>query len=213
MILGISASGRKDGVTGETVRAILEETGLANEYISLAGKKIIGCRGCLLCASDNICKIKDDWNEIGEKMKIADAIVFGAPNYCGRMNALGHAFWERTFCFRHQEHFHLAGKLGVIVATEYGSKNNVRPEIEGHMRSNMMAIVETMQVGGISQCYTCGYGEDCGVGHVVNTHGVLDEIRPELLPPHFSEQPDAVFQAKRIAKILRSVLKNRNDMN
>ena len=213
MILGISASGRINGITGETIRSILEATGLPNEYISLAGKTIIGCRGCLGCASDNTCKIKDDWNEIGEKMKVADAIIFGAPNYCGRMNALGHAFWERTFCFRHQENFHLAGKLGVIVATEYEENNFVRPEIEGYMRGNMMAVVETMQVGGFSQCYTCGYGENCGVGHVVNTHGVLDEIRLELLPPRFSEQTEAVNQAKRIAKILRSVLKNRDAMN
>ncbi|WP_242835897.1 hypothetical protein [Clostridium sp. DL-VIII] len=54
MILGIS-SGRKNGVTSEAIKAILEATGLEYEYISLAGKRISGCIGCTLCASDNKC--------------------------------------------------------------------------------------------------------------------------------------------------------------
>lgn len=209
MILGISASGRKDGVTGEAVKAILKATGLPYEYISLAGKKVGGCIGCTLCASDNTCKVKDDWNEIGEKMKKADAIVFGAPNYFGRMNALGHACWERTFSFRHREIFDLAGKLGVIVSTDYEGNNAVKPEIEKFMLSNKMAVVEALQVNGYSQCYTCGYGQNCGVGNVVRKHGFLEEINPELLPPRFSEQPDSVFHANRIGKIFGSMLKNR----
>ncbi|WP_407313083.1 flavodoxin family protein [Desulfosporosinus sp. SB140] len=209
MILGISASGRKDGVTGEGVKAILEATGLPYEYVSLAGKKVGGCIGCTLCASDNTCKVRDDWNEIGEKMRAADAIVFGAPNYFGRMNALGHACWERTFSFRHREIFNLAGKLGVIVSTDYRGSNFVKPEIEDFMLRNKMAVVEALQIDGYSQCYTCGYGQNCGVGNVVRQHGFLDEIKSEQFPPHFKEQPEAVFHAGRIGKILGSMLKDR----
>ena len=197
MILGISASGRKDGVTAEAVRAILEETGLPYKYVSLAGKRISGCHGCVRCASDNICRVKDDWNEIGEEMKIADAIVFGAPNYYGHMNALGHAFWERTFCFRHREAFHLAGKLGVIVATDYEGRCKVKPEIEEFMRYNMMAMLGAVQVDGYSQCYTCGYGHNCGAGYAVVQHGILDEIRPELLPPRFQNSWRPFSRQKR----------------
>jgi multimeric flavodoxin WrbA len=210
MILGINASGRKDSETGKAVKAILEGTGLPREYISLAGKRIGGCIGCTLCASDNTCKVRDDWNEIGEKMKAADAIVFGAPNYFGRMNALGHACWERTFSFRHREIFNLAGKLGVIVSTDYEGNSAVKPEIEDFMLRNKMAVVESLQVNGYSQCYTCGFGLNCGVGNVVRKYGFLDEIHPEQFPPHFSEQPEAVFHAGRIGKILGSMLKDHN---
>ncbi|MDQ7092011.1 flavodoxin family protein [Desulfosporosinus sp. PR] len=209
MILGISASGRKDGVTGEGVKAILKATGLPYEYVSLAGKKVGGCTGCTLCASDNTCKVRDDWNEIGEKMRAADAIVFGAPNYFGRMNALGHACWERTFSFRHREIFNLAGKLGVIAGTDFEGSNFVKPEIEDFMLRNKMVVVEALQINGYSQCYTCGYGQNCGVGSVVKQHGFLDEIKPEQFPPHFQEQPEVVFHAGRIGKILGSILKNR----
>jgi multimeric flavodoxin WrbA len=209
MILGISASGRKDGVTGEAVKTVLEATGLEYEYITLAGKRIGGCIGCTRCASDNTCKLKDDWNAIGEKMLEAGAIVFGAPNYFGRMNALGHACWERTFSFRHREIFNLAGKLGVIVSTDYEGSNFVKPEIEDFMVRNKMAIVDSLQVNGYSQCYTCGYGQNCGVGNVVRKYGFIEEIKAEQFPPHFKEQPQPLFQAGRIGKILGSMLKSR----
>jgi multimeric flavodoxin WrbA len=63
-------------------------------------------------------------------MRKADAIVFGAPNYFGRMNALGHACWERTFCFRHREIFSLAGKLGVVISVEYEGNNKVNQKLK-----------------------------------------------------------------------------------
>ena len=210
MILGISASGRKDGVTSEAVKAVLAATGLEYEYVSLAGKRINGCNGCTLCAGDNNCKQQDDWNEIGAKMIQADAIVFGAPNYFSRMNALGHACWERTFSFRHREIFNLAGKLGVTISVEFEGNEFVKPQIEDFMVRNKMAIVESLNVGAYGQCYTCGYGHDCGVGRVVRVHGVLDKIEAEHFPPHFKEQFDAVCQTQKVGKILGSILKNRN---
>ena len=162
-----------------------------------------------MCASDNTCKVQDDWNEIGEKMHNADAIVFGAPNYFGRMNALGHACWERTFSFRHREIFNLAGKLGFIVSSEYEGRNIVEPEIKDFMLRNKMAVVESMHVDGYSQCYTCGYGHNCGVGYVYRKQGFIEEIKVEHLPLHFKAQCDAVLQAKRIGKILGSMLSDR----
>ena len=94
MILGISGSGRKNRMVHQTVLAIATESGQEYEVISLAGKKINGCIGCTQCAADNICKVKDDWNEIGEKMAQANVIIFGAPNYYGTINALGHVTVE-----------------------------------------------------------------------------------------------------------------------
>lgn len=209
MILGISASGRKDGVTSEAVKAVLVATGLEYEYVSLAGKTINGCIGCALCAGDNKCKQQDDWNEIGYKMRQADAIVFGAPNYFNRMNALGHACWERTFSFRHREIFNLAGKLGVAIGVEYDGTEFVKQEIEDFMVRNKMAIVESVNVGAYGQCYTCGYGHDCGVGRVVRIHGALEKIEDKHFPPHFKEQEEAVCHTKKVGKILGSILKSR----
>jgi multimeric flavodoxin WrbA len=209
VIFGISGSGRKNGVTNDAVKCVLDASGLEYEFISLSGKKISGCIGCVQCASDNVCKVKDNWLDIGDKMLKADAIVFGAPNYFGMINALGHACLERTFSFRHQERFNLAGKLVVIVSTSYQGDNDVHSYIEKMMLQNKMVIIASVIVQGYSQCYTCGFGHNCGVGKVVRDHGFLEKIEDTHLPPCFEKQDDARQQAYKAGKILGSILKNR----
>jgi multimeric flavodoxin WrbA len=214
MILGIGGSGRPNGVTNEAVKAILEASGTDYEYVCLSGKNIGACIGCTACASDNRCKVKDDWIEIGEKMLKADAIIFGAPNYYNNINALGHACLERTFCFRHRDAYRLAGKLGVIVSTGYKSAEDVVGKfIERVMISNKMAIVGKVRVDGYSQCYTCGYGTECMVGNVIKDHGFIDEIKAEHLPPDFNCQETAKLEAYKMGKLLGSIVVNKNKIN
>jgi multimeric flavodoxin WrbA len=208
-VLGISASGRANGITGEAVKAVLEATGEPYEYVSLSGLRIGGCIGCTQCAADNRCQVKDDWNEIGEKMLAAEAIVFGAPNYYGTINALGHACLERTFCFRHREVFRLAGKLGVAVGVDGGEQTPVLDYICKMMRSNMMSVVGRVYAAGYSQCYTCGFGHDCVVGGVVGRHGILECIEAEHLPPRLEEQETARFRAYGAGKVLGNILRAR----
>jgi len=210
LMLGISASGRKNGITSEAVRAVLEASGQPYKYVSLAGLQINGCRGCTACAGDNRCVVQDDWPAIGEQMVAADAIVFGAPNYFGVINALGHACLERTFCFRHREVFSLAAKLGAVVTVDGGEQNtSVHDYIQKMMGANMMPVIGSVYADGYSQCLTCGYGHDCAVGGVVGRHGFLDEIGPEHCPPRFAEQPSASLQAYKVGKTLGSILSAR----
>ncbi|MDF1618420.1 flavodoxin family protein [Petrocella sp. FN5] len=212
MILGISASGRKNRMIHQTVEVIATKAGLPFEVISLAGKKINGCIGCTQCASDNICKVKDDWNEIGEKMLKADIIVFGAPNYYGTINAIGHACLERTFSFRHQGAFTLKDKIGITVSTSRSvTVDPVREMIERFMKSNQMSVLGHVTVKGYDQCYTCGYGHDCEVGNVVRRHGILEKIGPEHMPADFSDQGDVQNQVAEIVELLKSKRSVRED--
>jgi len=144
-------------------------------------------------------------------MKKADAIVFGAPNYYGTINALGHACLERTFCFRHRGAFSLAGKLGVSVSTGYGKEKEdpVHSIIKKFMTANMMVAIGTVSAQGYSQCYTCGYGHNCEVGNVVKDHGFIEKIEREQYPPCFEEQNDTVFQTYKTGKLLDSILRNK----
>lgn len=217
MILGIGASGRKvlrdskgrplSGVTEEMVQYLLEKTGLDYEYVSLQGKTINGCQGCVCCAEDNICVLDDDWAEIRDKMLKADAIVFGAPNYYGSINALGHAFLERTFSLRHRERFPLSGKINAIVATGSEEPGPVEEYIRKIFRSNYMAEpIGVLRVSGVSQCYMCGYGEDCAAGAVVASHGFIDQIRDYHLP---IVPQDAYRRAEIIGHRLGEILKNK----
>ncbi|MDD2971702.1 MAG: flavodoxin family protein [Lachnospiraceae bacterium] len=58
-----------------------KETGNRVELISLAGKQIGFCKGCLACQTTKKCVIKDDAIEIAEKMLDSDVVVFAAPIY------------------------------------------------------------------------------------------------------------------------------------
>ena len=56
------------------------------ETISLAGKNLAFCKGCLACQKLGHCVIKDDAIWITEKMKAADVIAFATPIYYYEMS-------------------------------------------------------------------------------------------------------------------------------
>lgn len=69
-----------------------EEAGNHVELVSLKGKKIQYCIGCLSCIKTGRCVQKDDAPEIMEKLRRADVLVFATPIYyyemCGQMKTL-----------------------------------------------------------------------------------------------------------------------------
>ena len=193
------------GLTEEMVRYILTKSGEPSEFVSLAGKTIRGCTGCCECAKDNVCVLEDDWAAIRDMMFKADAVVFGAPNYYGVINSLGHAFLERTFSLRHRERFRLAGKLNAIVTTGSEEDSSVEDFVRKVFRGNYMSEpVGALKVAGVSQCYQCGFGEGCAAGSVVSRHGFLDEIRESILP---RVNPDAYKRAEVIGHRLGEVVR------
>lgn len=56
------------------------------EKISLAGKEIHFCRGCMACQKLGKCAIKDDVNAIMEKVLSADVICWATPIYYYEMS-------------------------------------------------------------------------------------------------------------------------------
>ena len=68
------------------------DAGLDTEYISLKGKDIKYCIGCLSCQKTGKCVLKDDVTDIMAKAKEAEVIVYATPIYyyemCGQMKTL-----------------------------------------------------------------------------------------------------------------------------
>lgn len=56
------------------------------EEISLAGKSLHFCTGCMACLNTHTCSIKDDGVEITKKMADADVLVFATPIYYYEMS-------------------------------------------------------------------------------------------------------------------------------
>ena len=205
--IGISSSGRKCAYSKIIVKDILEESGIDYEIVNLADLNIGGCLGCLKCASDNKCVQKDDFQGVVEKIMDADALVFGGANYYGMLNAIGHAFWERTFSLRHQEAFLFAGKLGIAVGLDRNKdKKEATAFIKKMMLSNKMAVIATFTDPGHQQCYDCGFGHDCVVGNVYAHMGLTTAENAEANRP-IEYGSDAQKKAKAIGKMLGSILK------
>ncbi len=204
-ILAISGSPRTGRMIHSAIEAILQGCTNDCKVISLAGKNIGGCRGCAACAGDNVCKVRDDWNEIGDAMQAADLLIFGAPNYFGMVNALAHATLERTFCFRHRGANLLQGKRGLVVSTcrNREADDPVAAYIRKMFRYNYIEEIGAVQVTPYNQCYTCGYGHDCAQGAVVGRHGVLSEILPCHLPPEVPHQAETLAQIEAVRGIMR----------
>lgn len=83
-ILVISASFRTNGNSNLLAQSFIKgalEAGNNVESVSLFGKKIGFCQGCLACQTLGKCVIADDAVEIAQKMKSADVIVFATPIY------------------------------------------------------------------------------------------------------------------------------------
>lgn len=83
------------------------ESGNNVEYISLKGKKISFCMGCLACQKLGKCVINDDANEITDKICNADVVVWATPIYyyemSGQMKTMidrANSLFERDFKFR-----------------------------------------------------------------------------------------------------------------
>ena len=88
-VLVISTSLRAKSNSDILTEKLIEgakESGHDVEHISLKGKNIGFCIGCLACQSSQKCVIGDDAVEIAEKVKNADTIVFATPIYYYEMS-------------------------------------------------------------------------------------------------------------------------------
>ncbi len=88
-VLIISSSLRNKSNTEYVAREIekgVRDAGNNVEFISLKDKDIKFCKGCLACQKTQKCVIKDDANEIVEKVKNADTLIFATPIYYYEMS-------------------------------------------------------------------------------------------------------------------------------
>ncbi len=88
-VLIISTSLRKNSNSEALAKAFADgafSAGNEVETVSLMGKNIAFCKGCLACQNLGHCVIGDDALEITEKMKNAEVIAFATPIYYYEMS-------------------------------------------------------------------------------------------------------------------------------
>jgi len=171
-ILGISGSPIVNSNTDRTVRAIAEASGLASEFVKLSEIHVGPCRACKRCADDNLCKVKDDFPALAEKVKRAQALVIGGYTPYGMLDAFTKAFLERLWSMRHVKNLN-RNKLVVTVVTGITPHSVERASkmIAQEMYMERMEVVGQVQVNGNVPCLTCGHGDECEMSGVRILYG------------------------------------------
>ena len=83
-VLIVASSLRAHSNSDELARSFArgaEEAGNTVEVVSLKGKTIGFCRGCMACQKTQKCVIRDDAADMAEKVRQADVLAFATPVY------------------------------------------------------------------------------------------------------------------------------------
>jgi multimeric flavodoxin WrbA len=97
----VSIIGSPHGEKGNTGRLLKEVLkGAKNldavcETISLRGGSVKPCLGCNQCHKKGICRQKDDFEAIKEKMLAADGLILATPNYISHVSGQLKVFLDR----------------------------------------------------------------------------------------------------------------------
>lgn len=97
-VLVISSSLRSGSNSELLAQAAMEGATAAGHevtWLSLKEKKIGFCKGCLACQNAGKCVIRDDMDEMIDKVRNADAIVFATPVYYYGMSGQLKTFLDR----------------------------------------------------------------------------------------------------------------------
>ncbi len=163
-IIGISGSPIKNSNTDRLVQSVLESSGLTSEFVKLSKINVRPCIACLGCKKDNICKVKDDFPELAEKIRHAGAVVVGGYSPYGAIDGFTKAFLERLFSLRHQNGLN-RGKLAVAVTTGIGrgvpGLEEACNQIAHALTLEGMEVLDQLKVTGNPECMVCGFGETC----------------------------------------------------
>lgn len=76
---------------------MLKESKKEYRMYDLAKMDIKPCMGCVKCAKDNRCVMKDDMYPLYDAIVRSEGIVVGAVVYFGKANGFTHHFFERLF--------------------------------------------------------------------------------------------------------------------
>ena len=144
-ILGLSTSFRVNGNTDTLIHKALEsarQAGAETEFISVVGKNIRPCEGCMACQKIHRCKIQDDMQEIYPKLAEADGIILGTPVFLWTVSGMAKVIMDRTFCMRFPK-LQLQNKVGgMVIAASRTGIMNAASVMDMYFRNNHMITAD-----------------------------------------------------------------------
>ena len=144
-------SGNSNALADEFARGA-RENGNNVEVVSLIGRKIGFCCGCLTCQKTQKCVIEDDVAEINEKLLNADVVVFATPVYYYSVSGQLKTVLDRanplyTTDYKFREVYLLAAAAEDEETTVEGSVKAVQGWVDCFERAE---LVGTVFAGGVN---------------------------------------------------------------
>jgi len=210
MLLGFNGSPKPDSNLRRIIDMMLKESGKDYRIYDLAKMNIKPCVGCVKCAKENRCVVKDDMYPLYDEIVAADAIVVGAVVYFRKANGFTHNFLERFFPLRHVNP-QTMGKPAVSVAVGGNEAEIVSDEIGYHLNSYFnFEIVDKLFYNTMTPpCFICGFGTTCRYGGPARWMSPEEfenftEVTADMFQK-FEADPDIVNRVKAIGKRLGSI--------
>jgi multimeric flavodoxin WrbA len=203
LVLGISGSPIKNSNTDRMIRAILESTGQPYEFVKLSRINVRPCIACKLCVPDNICKVKDDFPALAEKVKAARALVIGAYTPYKQIDGFTKALLERFWSLRHRTNL-LKGKMGVTVLTglSSGAIKSVNHALAAELQtSERMDLLGQVTIKGNLPCLTCNYGDECEMSGISSRFGP-DVRAADVMYCRVEDQQEVWDEALRLGQLI-----------
>jgi len=202
-VLGISGSPVKNSNTDRLVKAVMDATGLESEFVKLSLIDVRPCLACKKCVPDNVCKVKDDFPELAEKIKNTKALIIGAYIPYGQIDGFTKALLERFWSLRHVNNL-LRGKLCATILT--GLQPDVLDNVNQSMAAELkeyerMDLVGQLAVQGNLPCLTCGEGDECEMSGLKVLYGP-DAKTSDYGYSRVEDQKEVWKEAVRIGRLI-----------
>ncbi len=161
-LLGVSGSPITNSNTDRAVLEVLKSSGLDYDFVKLSQVNIRPCMACKACAVDNVCKVKDDFQAVAEKLTQAEGLVIGGYIPYGMIDGFTKAFLERLWSLRHKSSLN-EGKyvVSIISGLVPQSIETAQQMIATEMLMERTTLVKQINIQGNVPCLTCGYGNEC----------------------------------------------------
>lgn len=148
-VLIISTSLRRNSNSDYIAREFergAKDAGNEVEFVSLIGKKIDFCIGCLTCQLTQECVIKDDANEIAEKVKNADVVVYATPVYYYEMSGQMKTLIDRMNClfpsdYKFRDVYLLAASAEDEESAMDGAVKGVQGWVDCFEKANLASVI------------------------------------------------------------------------
>ena len=210
-VLGISGSPIENSNTDRLIQAMLDATELKCEFVKLSRINIRPCLACKQCVPDNICKVKDDFPELAEKIKKAGALIIGAYLPYKQIDGFTKALLERFWSLRHVSNL-LGGKLCATVLTYLttDAANNVDKSLAIELQEmERMELIGQVMVKGNLPCLTCGAGDECRMSGIKRRYG--QNARSADYPyVRVEDQKEVWEEALQIGRLIGQRLRSTN---